>query len=223
MTNCNRSTSIAALLASYPEDVPISRRAKLAAIDLRRYHASSWRFEAELPSLPDTASNRRRLQHAVLMHNVGHPLAWRQLLRLATMSVENSNISAEPALNDKAPDGLFTQRIGEDRDRSHFAEFRREAVSGMDEYGDWPMNMGFVNVQFLVPYQVGSRIFGGGEIARLPLDVASGLIGQRIVSFVDIPATEGPQPMQRSYEPHAASALRHRAIGVPEFSDREMK
>jgi len=87
----DRNEAICALLASY-DDPAISRRAKNAASDLRRYAGSGWRFEAELPQLGESFSQRRKLQHQILSLNAGRPIAWRQMLRLALQVVENSEI-----------------------------------------------------------------------------------------------------------------------------------
>jgi hypothetical protein len=108
MANANRTT-IAALLASYPEDVPPSRAAKMAVRELQRYASSSWRFDCALDALPESSSTRRRLQHAILRHSNGHVFGWRQLLRLATKIGDNKARAEISAFFDKASRGPFSQ------------------------------------------------------------------------------------------------------------------
>jgi hypothetical protein len=89
------------------------------------------------------------------------------------------------------------------------------------------------DVMFLVPHQPpGFRIFAGGELARLPQPLAAALIGQRVATFVDVHSAGSPQPSQRAvssaqraYAPAAMRAPRilHRAVGIPQFSDRELR
>lgn len=108
----DRNAAIAKLLATYP-DQAISRRAKHAERDLRRYCAAGWRFERALLRLAESSSQRRRMQHEFLKLTGGSVLGWRQLLRLASQIVENKAASAFSAFDDNDTTGRFDASIGE--------------------------------------------------------------------------------------------------------------
>ena len=95
MAAFDRNSAIGALLAGYG-DSGISRRAKNAAQDLRRYAGSGWRHESALPTLPESSSQRRRLQHQLLLLNGGRTIAWRQILRVMQVVVNSEIVIDRP-------------------------------------------------------------------------------------------------------------------------------
>lgn len=77
--------------------------------ELRRYGSVCWPRERNLPSLPDTASERRRLCYQVFRADPSPPTSYRQLYDIVSMcdfvAVETAHCPADTALDEHENEG----------------------------------------------------------------------------------------------------------------------
>jgi hypothetical protein len=82
-------------LFSDPHHITCAARSLSRA--LAGYRASNWSAEKDLPALPDSASERHVVLHAIARANGGRPLGWRRIVDIwddiAIISVGNCNRS----------------------------------------------------------------------------------------------------------------------------------
>jgi hypothetical protein len=74
----------AAVQEHFPDKLTLS--AKALARALAAYALSNWPVEQHLPALPDSASPRHCVLHAILRANGGKPLGWRQITNICAVA-----------------------------------------------------------------------------------------------------------------------------------------